>query len=132
MTIQQHLVGSGMNPYLAIATVGGVISTEAGAGSSQTDATLLTLASVHWIKTAANNSGVVLPPGGSTKVDTMQAGDTMWVYNGDSNTLKVYPPGTGKINGGSASASISLTTLQKGLFICLDGGANANFLALVS
>lgn len=131
MTVKAKLTGSGMNPQLSIMTVGTVISTEAAAGSNQAGATLLSFDDVHWIKTGTSNQGVILPPGNGTG-DSMNAGDCMWVFANTGNTLKVYPPGTGQINQGGASAAVSLTDKQKGLFICLDGGTNANFLALVS
>ncbi len=133
MTIAQHLIGLGMNGSLAATVVGGISSGEAGAGTTQADATLLSMSSIHWVKTGASNSGVILPPGNSTTATTVLGpGDSIWVFANTGNTLKVYPPGTGTINGGSASASVSLTDKQKGLFVCLDGGANANFIALVS
>ncbi len=131
MTIQRKLMGSGNSFLSTLQITGTVISTEAGAGSTQAGATLLSFDDIHWVKTGASNAGVILPPGNGSG-DSMGAGDSMIVYANTGNTLKVYPPGTGTINGGSASAAVSLTDKQKGEFICLDGGANANFIALIS
>lgn len=130
MTVQAHLIGSGISPLGAQSIVGSVVTTEAGAGTTQTDATKLSMASIHVISTAANNSGVVLPPGTSTTTDKMQAGDTMWVANYSANSLILYPPTGGKLNNGTATTGgITLTTLQKALCLCIDG---TSFMVLVS
>ncbi len=131
MTIAQKLIGTGINPFAALQIAGTLDSTEAGAGTTQAGATLLSLHAIHWVKTGASNSGVVLPPGTNATASVLSAGDAMMVFNNTGNTLKVYPPGTGAINGGTASAAVSLTDKQVGLFTCLDGGTNANFCSLI-
>lgn len=129
MPIVSKLLGLGLSPHLASRVTGTVNATEVTAGTTQAGATLLSLDDIHNIKTSQSNGGVILPPGNGT-TDGMQPGDSMWVFNNTTNTIKVYPPGAaGTINAGSAAASISLTTLQKGLFVSLDGTA---FTALVS
>ena len=121
MTFKQHLMGSGIAAGAASAAVGGVNSTTTGAGTTRTDATLLPFASVCWIKTAANNSGVILPPGNGSG-DSMAAGDYMTIYNGDSNTLLLYPPTGGKLNDGTASTgTVSIPTHTSVTAISLDG-----------
>lgn len=131
MTIKAKLIGSGMNWLQAQMNVGTVIATESAAGSNQAGATLMSMDDIHWVKTGGSNAGMILPPGNGTG-DSLTAGDCVYVFANTGNTLKVYPPGTGAINGGSGGAAVSLTDKQKGEFICLDGGANANFIAFIS
>lgn len=132
MSIAQTFMGLGISPLASLhLNAGTVDSSEAGAGTTQAGATMLSLKGVHWVKTGASNSGVVIAPGASnTTANTLTAGDYLIVFNNTGNTLKVYPPGTGTINGGSASAAISLTDKQVSFLICLDGGTNANFAAI--
>lgn len=102
MSIKRNLTGSGIAPGAATAILGGVNSDTSGAGTASTDAALLPLVGIHNIRTAANNSGVILPPGNGSG-DGMQPGDEMWVYNGDANTLLLYPPAGCKLNDGTAT-----------------------------
>jgi hypothetical protein len=119
MAFKAHLMGSGIAAGAANSILGGVIATEAGAGTTRTDATRLSLVSIHNIATAANNSGVILPPGNGT-ADGMQPGDTMVIYNGDSNTLLLYPPAGGQLNGGTASTgTVQIPTKTSVQVICL-------------
>jgi hypothetical protein len=121
MSIKQHLMGSGASAGLASAAVGGVNSGTSGAGTTRTDAALLPIASVHWIKTAANNSGVILPPGNGSG-DSLAAGDYMTIYNGDSNTLLLYPPAGGNLNDGTTSTgTVSIATHTSVTAISLNG-----------
>lgn len=121
MTFKAHLTGTGSSAANAASAVGGVISTQAGAGTTRTDATLLQMASFQWIKTAANNSGVILPPGNGTG-DSFAAGDYMHIYNGDTNTLLLYPPTGGKLNDGTASTgTVSIATHTTVTAYSLDG-----------
>ena len=121
MSIKAHVMGSGTSAGAANAIVGGVNSASVGAGTTHADFTLLPLASVHWIKTAANNSGVGLPPGNGT-TDGMSAGDYCTIYNGDSNTLLLYPPAGGALNDGVATTgTVSIATKTSVTAISLDG-----------
>ena len=121
MTIRQHCMGAGLSSLAAGAAVGGVISTQAGAGTDHTNFTTLQLGAVQWIKTAANNSGVGLPPGNGSG-DGMQPGDGMLIYNDDSNTLLLYPPAGGKLNGGTATTgTVSIPTKTSVTAVSLDG-----------
>lgn len=121
MTIKQHLMGSGAAGALASAAVGGVNGTTSGAGTTRLDAALLPISSFVWVKTAANNSGVILPPGNGTG-DSLQAGDYIHVYNGDANTLLLYPPPGGKLNDGTASTgTVSIPTHTTVTAYSLDG-----------
>lgn len=120
MTITSNLMGTGAPAALARAIVGGWTTTEVGAGTTQATATLLSRSSNHYIATAANNSGVVLPPG-TTATDKLQPGDVMVIFNADVNTLLLYPPLGGKINNGSVNASVSIATVTGVEANCIDG-----------
>lgn len=121
MTIKSNVMGLGTPGQTASAIVGGMNANSVGAGTTRTDATLLPLTSNHWIKTAANNSGVILPPGNGSGIG-MAPGDYMRIYNGDSNTLLVYPPTGGKLNDGTASTgTVSIPTHTSVVCISLDG-----------
>lgn len=110
MPFKAHIMGSGTSAGAAGAILGGINSASVGAGTTKADATLLPLTSTHWIKTAANNSGVILPPGNGTG-DGMGANDSMIVYNADANTLLLYPPAGGTLNAGTASTgTVSIPT----------------------
>lgn len=121
MTIKRNAMGSGTPAQQADALVGGVNTTTAGAGTTHLDATLLSLSSNFWITTAANNSGVILPPGNGTG-DGMAAGDYMQIYNGTSNTLLLYPPLAGNLNNGTATTgTVSIPTHTSVDILSLDG-----------
>lgn len=125
MTIKSNVSHLGVAPLTAAAVVGGVSTTAAGAGTTRTDATLLPLASNHWITTAASNSGVILPPGNGTG-DGMQAGDYMRIYNDSANTLLLYPPTGGQLNGGTVSTgTVSVPTKTSVEAVSLNGLAFA-------
>ena len=122
MTQVKTLMGSGFAPLAAQAVVGGVANTLTATGSSSQANSYAIQESISIFTTAAGNSGARLPLGSNP-------GDSFWIANGDGNTMLVYPPTAGKINFGSANASVSLTTLQKGLFISIDG---TNYLGLIA
>lgn len=126
MTFKQHCMGSGLSAAAAGAAIGGVNSAIAGAGTTAATATLLPFSSVVNVATAANNSGVILPPGNGSG-DSMEAGDWILVYNGDANTLLLYPPKGGALNGGTVTTgSVSIATKTSLMLFCLDG---LNFIA---
>lgn len=104
MALVRQLMGSGLSGSAARHIAGTVNSTTSGAGTTSADATVLSYIAIQWIKTAANNSGVKLPAG-------MNVGDSMVIYNGDSNTLLLYPPTSGTLNGGTATTgTVSIPT----------------------
>lgn len=121
MTLRRNITGLGTAPQTAAAIVGGVSTTAAGAGTVRTDATLLPMVSNHWVTVAANNSGVILPPGNGTG-DNMIAGDYMRIYNDSSNTLLLYPPTGGQLNGGTVSTgTVSIPTKTTVEAVSLNG-----------
>ena len=110
MSILSNLTGSGIAPTAASNIAGPVNTATSGAGTASTDAALLPLQATHYIATAANNSGVILPPGNGSGA-SMVVGDSMWIYNGDANTLLLYPPPLGQLNGGTATTgTVSIPT----------------------
>ena len=102
MTFKQHCMGSGIAAQAAGAVVGGATTGIVAAGTTAAGATLLPFSSICSVDTAANNSGVILPPGNGSG-DGMQPGDWMDIYNGDSNTLLLYPPAGGTLNSGTVT-----------------------------
>ena len=85
------------------------------AGTTQATALLLT---TRWaqIATAAANSGVRLPSG-------VRNSGMVRVRNDGANSVKVYPPVGGKVNGGTTNASVTVAAGATGLFVA-DGNGN--------
>lgn len=105
--------GSSETVILNCGTQKVTVGAATAAGSAQTDAGAL--AYPHNVVSAADGTkGVVLPAGATGKVVT--------VYNSvATNGLKVYPPTSGTINGGSANAAVTIEGKTLALFICDDG-----------
>ncbi len=61
----------------------------------------------------ASNSGIKLP--------ASLTGAEYTVYVTGANTLKIWPPASGTINGGSADASVSVATKTRTILTCIDG-----------
>ncbi len=121
MAIKSKLTGLGCAAELASNIAGKVNTTLAGAGTSSTDATLLTRADMFIISTAANNSGVILAPGNGTASFEYSEGDEVIVANYDANTLLLYPPAGGKLNNGTATTgTVSIATHTSVLCKCID------------
>jgi hypothetical protein len=120
MALLTDLIGLGMPPEQA-AKIGTptidalpaepVSAAVTAAGSTISDATLLT-GQVNNVTTAASSTGVKLN-------SNTPLGITVVVRNGGANDLKLYPPtSSDQINGGSAGASVTLTTLNKQIASC--------------
>jgi hypothetical protein len=110
MPFKAHVMGSGTSAGAAGAILGGVNTASVGAGTTAATATLLPMSSTNIINTAANNSGVILPPGNGTG-DGMQPNDSMIIYNGDANTLLLYPPAGESLNSGTVTTgTVSIAT----------------------
>lgn len=120
MSIKRNVMGAGNSAVSATAIIGSVNTGTAGAGTVSTDAALLPLVSVHWIATAANNSGVIVPPGNGSGA-AMEPADSMKIYNGDANTLLLYPPPGGNLNGGTTTTgTVSIPTKTSVEVTCLN------------
>jgi len=100
------------------------VSTKAGAGTTQTDATAIT-DPFTYVTLSDGTVGVRLPAG--------VIGATYKVHNTVSGqNLKVYPPTSGAINGGSANANVVVAGLETGFFTLVAantwvGGVAVNF-----
>lgn len=120
MALLTDLMGLGMPPEqaakLGTPTIdalleGPVSAAVTAAGTTLANATLLT-GLVNNVSTAAASSGVRL--NSNTPV-----GNTVVVRNGGANDLKLYPTSaTDQINGNTAGAAITLTTLNKQIATC--------------
>jgi hypothetical protein len=105
-----------------VMAAGTVSNTLTATGSSSQANSYAVTDDVSVFTTAASNSGARLP-------STSNAGDVFIIANYDANTMLIYPPTGGKINNGSANASINCTTLKTVMCISIDG---TNFLAITS
>ena len=107
--------GLGASSFLANVMAAGTVSnTLSASGSSSQANSALVLDDVNVYTTAASNSGARLPLGSA-------AGDVFFIGNQDANTMLIYPPTGGKLNNGSANASVSLPTVKPALCISIDG-----------
>ena len=120
MANKMHIGAAGVSPLASAAITGGVV-TQAVSGSASTDATLMPIGSWYNVTASSSNQGMIFPPGnGST--DKFGPGDWGGISNNTGNTIKVYPPVGGKINGGTVTTgSVSLTTLQNAIWWSIDG-----------
>lgn len=108
--------GAGFPAGQANALQGSITLAVAAAGSNQAGATVLTTCNSY---VTSGSGGVSLPAWAST-------GDGFWVFNALGSTIAVYPPvgSSGKINGGSTNAAITVGA-NKGAFVrLLDGGTS--------
>lgn len=99
MALAKDIMGGGFSAGQAQAIQGTIAPTVSAAGTVITDATDL-VASNNYVSTVAASSGVQLP--------SVPLGDSVMVYNGGANALKVYPQDTSStIN--SAAAGVAVT-----------------------
>lgn len=90
--------------------------TKAAAGTTGANATAIGL-SLTTITGADGTKGVRLPIAYGGSADECPPGRGIAVYNSDvTNTLKVYPPTGGTIDGGSVDASVSVVALATAYF----------------
>lgn len=122
--IKANLTGLGTASQLATVMAGTVTTNLTATGSSQATA-LLVSDDINVLTTTASSTGVILRA-------NLSAGDSQMVVNYGLQTLSVYPPGTGKIQNGTASAAFSVATLKTAIFTSVDGGANGSFSANLS
>jgi hypothetical protein len=107
MTTASKIIPGGISAVAASAIVGDITTGIVAAGSTQATATVLTT-DINVVATTALSTGVLLPVGENSK--------SMTVFNGGANSLLVYPPVGGTINGASANAGITLATLKGARF----------------
>lgn len=109
----KNLTGIGVPGEQARSIAGRVTNSIAAAGStSQTNSTAVTN-DINNVTTGASATGVRLPTG--------QAGDSMVIGNSKAETLFIYPPVGGTINGGSSNAKVDILTLHAAHCTCVDG-----------
>lgn len=121
MTRVATLVGTGTPPSQAQAIVGfNDIGVTAAGTNSQANSYAIQYSNT-FVSTAAANSGVRLPTGASP-------GDSFFIYNGGAQTMHIYPPTGGAINGGSTNAAYDIATLTAVKGCCISGdGLNFAF-----
>lgn len=122
MTQKRNLLGGHLPPVTASAIVGTNGYQENGAVAKTllgtTQATALQLSADVENVTGASNTGGLLP-------QSADPSDNVFIYNSGVNTVKIYPAtATGTINGGSAGAAFSLTTLTGQGFTQIGGADN--------
>jgi hypothetical protein len=121
MALVKSINGSGNSGLSAQAIVGFVSKAQAATAAAQGGQALPT--SVVEYTTSTTNYGPTLPADAAP-------GDRYWVANNSANTIKVWPASGFKINGGSADAALSITTLKNAVFVSLgDGNWFANLTA---
>lgn len=113
MALVKSIQGSGQAGLSAQAIVGFVSTAQAATGATQGAQALPT--SIVEYTTSTVNYGPTLPASAAP-------GDKYWIQNSSANTIKVWPASGFNINGGSADAALSLTTLKNAVFISLGNG----------
>jgi hypothetical protein len=93
-------VGIDVTQAAAINTGSKNLAVTAAGSSSQADSTVLT-AAVNLVTTGGANTGV-------KPADTIPVDSSIQIYNAVGNTILVYPPSGGEINGLGANAAASL------------------------
>lgn len=92
-----------------------VLTSIAAAGSTTTDAALLTPAGPYFVVTAGDGvKGVMLPSASVTKY----SGAKVEVYNSGSGSVRVYPFTAGTINGAAANIPVAVGAGQTRTFTC--------------
>jgi len=122
MTLKANLAGTGIAPATAQNIVGTVLNTQTATGSSSQANSFAITADITIFTVAASNSGARLPT-------TATAGDNFFIANYDANTMIIYPPVGGILNGGSLNAGVNLTTKKSAECICID---NLNYIVMLS
>ena len=97
----------------AFTTLAVDVAKPAAAGSTRADATAMT-ASFNWVTAADATKGVIIP--------APTAGRVIIVKNDDAANaiLKVYAPGSAKINGVAGSTAFSMAAKTACLFVAYD------------
>ena len=101
--LAKDIVASGMSGGTATALQGSVKSSISAAGTSITDATDLT-ASFNMISTCAASAGVQIP--------LLAPNESILVYNGGANAMKVYP--------GASTVAINQLAVGSGMVLAIN------------
>jgi hypothetical protein len=113
MPLLKNLVGVGMAGVVAQNVAGTVTSSLTATGSTSQANSLLITDAINNVTAGAAATGVRLPSG--------EAGDSMVIGNSKTDTLFVYPPVGGKINGGTTDAKIDVLTVNAAICVCING-----------
>ena len=89
------------------------VAKPAAAGSTRADATAMT-ASFNWVTAADATKGVVIPAPTAGRIIIVKNDDTA------NAILKVYAPGSAKINGVAGSTAFSMAAKTACLFVAYD------------
>jgi len=121
MTRAATLIGSGYPANSVPYVLGTVSNTQTATGSSSQANSFAIVNDITIFTTAPSNSGARLP-------STAGPGDSFVIANYDANTMIIYPPVGGILNGGSLNAGVNLTTKKSADCICID---NLNFIVML-
>lgn len=100
-----------------IASLQSAVAIAAATGANQGNAAALdTASSIITVTDADGTKGVVLPAG--------ETGDTLFIYNSGTGSLKVYPASGDTINGAAANAEFVVPTKTLALFQSDSGGVS--------
>lgn len=112
-TITDATISGGTFANATVTSLNLNVAKPAAAGSTRTDATALT-ASFSWVTDANATKGVVLPAPTAGRVIAIKNDDTA------NAILKVYAPGSAKINGVAGTTAFSMAAKTACFFIAYD------------
>ena len=113
MPITSRLTAQGFTTDWAQAIIGDASTGLTAAGTNQATAYAI-VSPFSQFSTVAASTGAILPA-------QCLANDSVAAYNAGANTLTVYPPVGGTINGGSVNAGVSVSTKTLTRFTCIGG-----------
>lgn len=112
-TITGATISGGTIDSASVTSLNLNVDKPAAAGSTRADATALT-ASFSWVTAADATKGVVLPAPTAGRVIAIKNDDTA------NAILKVYAPGSAKINGVAGSTAFSMAAKTACFFVAYD------------
>jgi hypothetical protein len=112
-TITGATISGGTIDSASVTSLNFNVAKPAAAGSTRADATALT-ASFSWVTAADATKGVVLPAPTAGRVIAIKNDDTA------NAVLKVYAPGSAKINGVAGSTAFSMAAKTACFFVAYD------------
>lgn len=99
-----------LNPIFTGVPAEDVANALTAAGTTRADALALTK-KINNVTTAAASTGVNLP--------AMSVGQTIIVFNGGANAIKVYAAGSQTIDGTAGSTGVTLTNAKRCAYTCV-------------
>lgn len=108
-----NLTGSGIAGGAAQSVVGYVSLAQTASGAAQGDQTVVS--DIVQYTSSTSNYGPTLSA-------TAAPGDTVTIVNGSANTIKVWPASGYSIDGGTADAAVTQTTLVTKQYVSLGNG----------